>query len=149
MGFGQNQGAMPANLPPGTPQIYWGPFLQGFNAAKKALRRKSCSAFFGGAGPQTMDGTTYRFLNLNDPTVGAATVGPDSVFVNSAGPYMTFTPTPGQAGPFGRFWTQSQFRGFILLHELGHELSGTTGFQPDSGSPLNQVQSGWVLNHCF
>jgi hypothetical protein len=62
---------------------------------------------------------------------------------------MNYTPTPGTIGPFGRYWTQCQFRGFILLHELGHQLSTITGFRPDAGSPLNQVQSGRVLAHCF
>jgi hypothetical protein len=54
-----------------------------------------------------------------------------------------------EAGPFGRFWTQGQFRGFILLHELGHQLSDVTDFQADTGSRLNQIQSQRVLAACF
>jgi hypothetical protein len=97
----------------------------------------------------TLHATTYRFLDLNDPTIGAATIDQNNVFINSNGPYISYTLTPGQVGPFGRYWTQKQFRGFILWHELGHQLSPITGFRPDAGSPLNQVQSGWVLSHCF
>jgi hypothetical protein len=103
-----------------------------------------------GQGPQTLDATTYRFLDLKNPTTGAATIDPNTVFINSNGPYINYTPTPGQAGPFGRYWTQSQFRGFILLHELGHQLSPITGFKPDAGnSSLNQAQSRRVIGVCF
>jgi hypothetical protein len=66
MGFGRVQNVMPANLP----------YLAGFKSGEKALKKKSCSAFFGGLGPQTMDAATYRFLNFNDPTVyGAGPLG--------------------------------------------------------------------------
>ena len=74
-----------------------------------------CGNFYGGQGPQTLDATQYRFLDLHNPTTGAATITPNNVFVNSQGPYISYTPTPGQTGPFGRYWTQGQFRGFILL----------------------------------
>jgi hypothetical protein len=134
---------------PGTPSKYCGPLQQGLDAAKKALQNNVCSAFYGGQGAQTLDATTYRFLDMNSPTTGAATIDPSNVFVNSNGPYMNYTPTLGQVGPFGRYWTQAQFRGFILMHELAHQLSPITGFVPDAGSPLNQIQSGWVLSHCF
>ena len=84
--------------------------------------------------------------------VGAQTNSVNSVFINSKGPYMTYSPTPGQAGPFGVYWTQAQFRGFILLHELGHQLSPITGFQADAGPGLlaiNQAQSRRVIGACF
>jgi len=134
-----------AQTPGGTPSKYCVPLQQGLDAAKKALQKKRCNKFYGGQGAQTLNATTYRFLDMNNPTTGAATIDPGNVFVNSNGPYMNYTPTAGQAGPFGRYWAQSQFRGFILLHELGHQLSPITGFGPDAGSPLNQVQSGRVL----
>jgi hypothetical protein len=99
-----------------------------------------------------MNATEYRFLNLGSPTVGAQTNSQTSVFVNSQGPYMTYSPTAGQAGPFGVYWTQPLFRAFILLHELGHQLSDTTGFQADAGNArlkLNQAQSRRVIGACF
>jgi len=138
-----------AQTPPGTPSKYCGPLQQGIDTAKKALQKKGCGAFYGGQGPQTLDATTYRFLDLNNPTTGAATIDPSTVFINSNGPYMNFAPAPGKPGPFGLYWTQSQFRAFILLHELGHQLSPITGFKPDAGSPLNKAQSGQVLSRCF
>jgi hypothetical protein len=137
------------NLPAGTSAAFCQALQQGLQNALRSLKRKSCSNFYGGQGPQTLDATQYRFLNLQNPSTGAATISPNNVFINSNGPYMTYTPTPGQTGPFGRSWTQGQFRGFILLHELGHQLSSITGFQPDAGSPLNQQQSRQVLSACF
>jgi hypothetical protein len=115
-----------------------------------ALKKKKCGQFYGGQGPATMNATGYAFEAYKDPTIGAVTNSKASVFINSAGPYMTYSPTPGQPGPFNLFWTQSQFRGFILLHELGHQLSGITGFQPDkSNLPLNLAQSKQVIGACF
>ncbi len=138
-----------SNLPAGTSPAFCAALQQGLQNALNALKRKPCGNFYGGQGPQTLDSTQYRFLDLHNPTTGAATIAPNNVFVNSQGPYMSYTPTPGQTGPFGRYWTQGQFRGFILLHELGHQLSPVTGFRPDAGSPLNQQQSQRVLNACF
>jgi hypothetical protein len=140
---------MCSNLPSGTSPIFCQALQQGLQNALRALKRKSCSNFYGGQGPQTLDATQYRFLDMQNPNTGAATISPNNVFVNSNGPYMTYTPTPGQTGPFGRYWTQGQFRGFILLHELGHQLSPVTGFKPDANSPLNQQQSRQVLSVCF
>jgi RHS repeat-associated protein len=141
-----------SNLPAGSSPAFCQALQQGLQNALRSLKRRSCSNFYGGQGPQTLDATQYRFLDLQKSTTGAATISPNSVFVNSKGPYMTYTPSPGQTGPFERSWTQGQFRGFILLHELGHQLSPVTGFQPDAGRPLNQLnqqQSREVLSACF
>ena len=138
------------NLPSGTASKFCEALNEGLANALRALNhKKTCSSFYGGKGPQRLKVTQYRFLDMHNPTTGAATISPNNVFVNSKGPYMTYTPTPGKAGPFGRYWTQGQFRGFILLHELGHQLSPQTGFKPDAGSPLNQAQSQQVLSVCF
>src|SRR5581483_11245825 len=128
------------NLPAGTSPALCKALQQGLQNALNALKRKSCSNFYGGQGPQMLNQTQYRFLP-NAPTVGAWTILPDqgqsvstNVFINSQGPFITFAPTIGERGPFGRYWTtQAQFRGFILLHELGHQLSEITGFRPDPG----------------
>jgi len=89
--------------------------------------------------------TEYRFLDLQSPNVGAETVSATNVFINSTGPYMTYA---GQTY-FGISWTPSQFRAFILLHELGHQLSWLTGFQADAGnSALNEAQSRQVISAC-
>jgi len=133
-----------------TPASYRNAFNQGYKSALKDLNRKGCGSFFGGQGPATINGTWYRFINLGNPNVGAETLSATSVVINSGGPYMTYSPTPGQAGPFNRFWTQPQFRAFIILHELGHQLSSITGFQPDAGSAApNQQQSMKVIGPCI
>jgi hypothetical protein len=64
---------------------------------------------------------------------------------------MNYVPTPGREGPFGVAWlTQARFESFILLHELGHQLSSITDFQPDTANPdLNRAQSRQVINACF
>jgi hypothetical protein len=93
---------LPSNLPQGTPKKYWDPFEQSFNTALKDLGKKKCGAYFGGQGPATMKATTYRFINLPDPNSGAATLeGGGTAVINPSGAYMTYSPTPGQAGPFG------------------------------------------------
>jgi hypothetical protein len=138
---------MPANLPPGTPAVFWKPFTQGFNAAMKALRKKSCSSFYGGQGAATMNASTYRFLDLG-LTAGASTNPGFSVFVNSnpKGPYMN------PPANFLGVRTAPGIRGLILLHELGHELSNITGFVADAGPSrlnINLQQTHEVINVCF
>jgi hypothetical protein len=143
---------LPGNLPPGTPKVFWKPFAQGFSTAMKALEKNHCSDFYGKQGPDTLNNTEYRFLDLKSETVGAQTNSKSSVFINSTGPYMTYSPTIGRVGPFNRPWTQPQFRAFILLHELGHQLSSITGFKADAGPKLlglNQDQSRQVIGACF
>ncbi len=137
---------------PATQAQYQKAFTQGYSAALGALKRKSCSAFYGGQGPGTMSATSYSFLDFGagKTAVGAQTNSQFGVFVNPTGPYVTFVPTPVQAGPFGVNWlTQARFQAFILLHELGHQLSSTTGFQEDAGNPLNAAQSRRVIANCF
>ena len=150
--LGGPSSGQPSNLVYGTPERFWAPFTQGFNAALEDLGKKKCSALYGGQGVATMKATQYRFVPFgrSDSNTGAATISPTSVFINSTGPYMTFSPLVGQAGPFGHHWTQPQFRAFILFHELGHQLSPVTGFQPDAQNlSLNKAQSLQVISACF
>jgi hypothetical protein len=148
-----------SNLPSGTSPTFCRALQQGLQNALRALRRRKCSNFYAGQGAQTLSQTLFRFVP-NAPNAGAWTIPPGpgqsvstNVFINSNGPFVTFTPTPGQQGPFGRYWgSQGQFQGFILLHELGHQLSEVTGFQPDGGpqnTQLNISQSQQVMNACF
>ncbi len=64
----------PASGVPGFPKRH---ILHAIHATIPACLRKFCRH------PE------YRFLNLNNATVGAQTNSATSVFVNSAGPYMT------------------------------------------------------------
>jgi hypothetical protein len=135
---------------PGLSVGYCGALNEGLVAAQQVLIQSGCREFYGGNGARVLSATRYRFLDLYNRDTGAATQGINSVFINSNGPYMTYNPAPGRAGPFGRFWTQPTFRAFILLHELGHQLSPITGFRPDANDrALNEAQSGLVLSHCF
>jgi hypothetical protein len=62
---------------------------------------------------------------------------------------MTYSPVAGSR-PFGRYLTPTQMRGFILLHELGHQMSSITGFMSDANdSGVNRAQSEQVLQNCF
>ena len=75
------------------------------------------------------------------------------VFINATGPYVnagsgraTF-PGTNQSHDFG---TVTNFRAFIHLHELGHQLDGKTGFVPDAGNPaVNFRNSQGLLRACF
>jgi hypothetical protein len=49
----------------------------------------------------------------------AATVSATSVFINSQGPYMTYSPSPRKAGPFGVYWTQPQFQALFFYMNSG------------------------------
>ncbi|MFZ0564501.1 MAG: hypothetical protein WAM43_23000, partial [Terriglobales bacterium] len=40
-------------------------------------------------------------------------------------------------------------RAFILLHELGHQLSGNTGFTPDVDAATNSGHSMRIIKACF
>ena len=142
------QEGRPPQLTPGSKQQYWDSFAEGFAAAQRALKKKKCAKFFGGVGPQTMDSTVYRFLP-QDPTTGAWTMDVNSVAINSMGPYTRFDPN---AFYFGQRWDRSQFRGLLLLHELGHQLSNITGFVPDAGPNLlkiNLKHTNEVMKNCF
>jgi RHS repeat-associated protein len=150
--FPQLANEMPLGLPPGTPKTYWKPFAQGYNTALNTLKNKRCGDFYGNNGPGTMANTEYRFLNLKNEEVGAQTNSKTSVFINQNGPYMNYSVNIGKVGPFGRMWTQPQFRAFIFLHELGHQLSEITGFRADAGPKLqdvNRAQSMKVIGACF
>jgi len=147
-GLFADNGGLPAQLPIGTPQRFWNPFTQALNEAEKRVQKKRCSAFYAGQGLATLKATQYRFLDLGT-TAGGSTNHPGfSVFLNSNpnGPFMN-PPRSflGINGPLG-------IRAFILLHELGHELSNITGFVEDAGANrlnTNLRQSQRVVDNCF
>ena len=147
--FGPPDSGGCAQVPSGTSSLDCGALKQGLAAANKALTKPKCGTFYGGQGGPALAATEYRFVRLNDE-IGAETIDATHVFINSSGPFMNYTAMGGSAGPFGRNWTPALFRGFILLHELGHQLSPITGFQADAGSlGLNESQSRMVLSRCF
>jgi len=155
------QAQRPGNLPLGTPQQYWGPFSDGFNEALNRLNNAKCAEQFEpschegpyNTGANQMRNTTYRFLNLGSPSTGASTPpGGGQVFINTLGLYMTAT-GGGIRLPNGftcNLGNVTNVRAFILLHELGHQLKGNTGFTQDvDDAATNSAHSMRVIKACF
>ena len=97
-----------------------------------------------------MRNTSYRFLDLG---TGASTApGGAEVFINIGGRYMT-----AKGGcirlPNGfscNLGNVTNIRAFILLHELGHQLKGNTGFTQDvDDAATNSAHSMRVIKACF
>lgn len=154
------QAQKPNNLPLGTPQKFWNPFADGFGEALNRLNSTKCSEQFEPPcheGPETtganqMKNTEYRFAPLpQGPGTGAQTVDSTHVQVNSAGLYMNATngrirlPNGFQCD----LGSATNVRAFILLHELGHQLSGNTGFTPDTDATINAAHSLRIIKSCF
>ena len=130
----------PSNLPPGTPERYWDAFLDGFAEAVGRARHGTCSTLYGGRGEAALNAEVYRFAEMR-PGIGGSTA-PGFVNLN---PNIFLNPS-------GSLWAASgttQVRGFILLHELGHRLSSTTGFF-DNDAGWRQTVNNLRLSHaCY
>jgi len=155
------QAQRPGNLPLGTPQQYWGPFSDGFNEALNRLNSTKCAEQFEpschegpyNTGANRMRNTSYRFLDLGSPSTGASTApGGADVFINIGGLYMT-AKGGGIRLPNGfscNLGNVTNIRAFILLHELGHQLKGNTGFTQDvDDAATNSAHSMRVIKACF
>lgn len=102
--------------------------------------------------------TLYRFVELpQGPGSGAQTVGPNDVQINTAGAFFNAqagangTVTVGMPNSSGvstafTFASLSAFQGFILLHELGHQLDA---YGADLNAAVNGANSAAILTHCF
>jgi RHS repeat-associated protein len=154
------QAQRPANLPLGTPQQYWGPFADGFAEALNRLNNTNCSELFEPAchegpnleGSNRMRTTNYRFVPLRQgPGAGAQTFPPNDVQINTLGLYMTAT-NGGLRLPNGftcNLGSITNVRAFILLHELGHQMSSNTGFTEDVDRATNSANSMRIIRACF
>jgi hypothetical protein len=154
------QAQRPPNLPLGELEQYWGPFADGYNEALNRLNSTRCGEQFEPScheGPYTtganqMRNTEYRFDALpQGPGTGAQTVDSTHVQINSLGAYMTAR-GGGIRLPNGftcNLGSMTNVRAFILLHELGHQLSGTTGFKPDVDDATNSAHSMRIIKACF
>jgi len=153
-GFGAKK---PDNLPLGTPKKFWKPFTKGMNNALKRLNNKPCADMFRtpcdpNAGRNRLNNTPYRFVPLpQGPGVGAQTQENGDVQINTLGLYMTAT-GGGIKLPDGSTFNLggvNDVRALILLHELGHELSDTTGFVPDTDPAINAAHTKRIIDACF
>ncbi len=104
----------------------------------------------------TLSTTLYRILPLT-AGAGAATLDSSDVVINATGAFFTAAPNangtvtvlmPNAQGVQTQFTfaSVSDFQGFMLLHELGHQL-GTFG--PDVDPATNGQNSQVVLDNCF
>ena len=110
------------------------------------------------AAANALEGTTYRLLAFpQGPGVGAQTLDATDVMLNTAGAFFnagsnangTVTvQMPSAAGAQASFTFANiqVLQGFILLHELGHQLGI---FGPDLNAASNGANSQAVLEHCF
>jgi RHS repeat-associated protein len=157
------QATGPANLPQGTAQQYWDPFSEGFAEALNRLKSGKCGELFestchpgsNDAGADRMRATLYRFVVLlQGPGTAAQTVNEvpkTDVQINIEGLYMTATSGKIRL-PNGNMYdlgSVTNVRAFILLHELGHQLSGNTGFTDDTNADINSRHSILIINRCF
>jgi RHS repeat-associated protein len=145
----------PPNLPKGTPKNLVHLFNDGWDNMLHHLDQKDCRKFFcsHGDNPQkvlnTLQNTSYRYASL-DPTSGAVTFPGGTVFINSGGLFVSASSGKVTIGSLHcNVGNDSDIRGLILLHELGHELGI---FGADSGPELageNAAHSMDIINSCF
>ncbi len=154
------QATKPTNLPLGTPQQYWKPFVEGFAQALNLLNSVRCAELFEPtchegpltAGANQMRAAEYRFVALpQGRNVGAQYVDPTHIQINTLGAYMTANDGGIELPNKMRFnlGSLTNVQAFILLHELGHQLSANTGFTEDVDGDTNSAHSLTILKACF
>jgi RHS repeat-associated protein len=141
----------------------------GLNNALTHTDQVDCATFYAGgdddpslATANVLENTTYRLLRLpqgpgGTSPPGAETADRTNVFINTAGAFFTAAPSangtvtvtmPNTAGvPMSStFANTATLQGFILLHELGHQMGV---FGADTNAATNGANSQAVLDHCF
>jgi RHS repeat-associated protein len=137
----------------------------GLNNALSHTDQVDCATFYAGGDEDpslavagVLENTLYRLLALpQGPGTGAQTVDLTDVFINTAGAFFNAganangTVTVGMPNAAGvqtafTFANVSTFDGFVLLHELGHQM-GVYGADVDAAA--NGTNSQAVLDHCF
>ena len=157
-------GPQPNSISTGNlPVTFYLNVLAGFqNAWNRLNQRPDCAKMFNPDGSHespfaTLLSTNYRVLPFPGDrfNVGAATVNPTTVFINSTGAFFNqnlYNPNTGHFdyADLGTGLTGSDWMALLLLHELGHQ---TGVLPPDSGPGTNPGQNGAntqkVLDNCF
>jgi hypothetical protein len=140
-----------------------------------ATRNEDCASFFAkdNAGAETgpdaygqiyvsvanaLAATTYRILPLQGGRTGAQTADSTDVFINSKGAFFTAQAAANGSVTVGlpsaingrlqsiTFASLQVFRGFLLLHELGHQVGD---YGADTSPVINGRNSQAILDHCF
>ncbi len=166
-GGGGGYGYVQARVAPGTPQPVVLAINSGYNNAYDHAASFDCANFLtGGAAGQdavadalnALADTFYRALPLPaGPGTAAQTIDATDVFINTNGAFFNaavqnngtvIANMPNSQGVKTQFTFASlaTFQGFILLHELGHEM-GVLG--PDLDAPTNGMNSAGILDNCF
>jgi hypothetical protein len=137
----------------------------GYNSAFQHLDDLPCASLFAigadnavAVAQNALQSTTYRLLQLpQGPGAGAQTTGSTDVQINTAGVFFNYTTNANStitvSLPNGKgkqksitFANATALQGFILLHELGHEVGL---FGPDTTAAVNGNFSSAVLSDCF
>jgi RHS repeat-associated protein len=137
----------------------------GLNNALTHTDQVDCATFFAGGDEDpslrvagVLENTLYRLVPLpQGPGTGAQTIDVGNVMINTAGAFFNAAPNangtvtvgmPNAAGvqTLFTFADTSTLRGFMLLHELGHQMAV---FGADINAAVNGANSQAVLDHCF
>jgi hypothetical protein len=137
----------------------------GLNNAVSHTDQVDCATFYAGgdedpslAVANVLENTLYRLVVLpQGPGTGAQTIDLTDVMINTTGAFFNAAPnangtvTVGMPNPAGvqasfTFANMSTFQGFMLLHELGHQM-GVFGADVDAAA--NGSNSQAVLDHCY
>jgi hypothetical protein len=103
---------------------------------------------------ELLSNTEYRILKLATGEAAKLTdtlivIDPDRAFFNrlaDANNIVTFYLSDNDGPGDGMRMSLADFRGFLLLHELGHQ---TGVFPPDLDKSVNKRNSLSVINNCF
>jgi hypothetical protein len=137
----------------------------GLNNALTHTDQVDCATFFAGGDDDpslrvgyVLENTLYRLLPLPQGSgTGAQTIDVSNVMINTAGAFFNAAPNangtvtvfmPNAEGVQTQFTfaDTSALRGFMLLHELGHQMAV---FGDDVSAAINGANSQAVLDACF
>ena len=137
----------------------------GFSSALAHVADLPCASLFAlgsdnavSVADNALFNTTYRLVQLpQGPGAGAQTVDSTDVQINTAGVFFNYATNPNGTVTVNlpsrkgkqtslTFANAETLQGFILLHELGHEVGL---FGPDTTAAINGNNSNAVLSDCF
>ena len=153
---GGGDGCPKPKVPAGSNPRFVEAVRDGFGDIWRRVGNDRCGALFGGSdlARGRLQATTYWEAG---PFAGATRPDRYNVWFSATGPFM-HPPDMGRVnmpGGASRFTgtTTGSYRGFMMGHELAHQLWGFSGFVADGGyrdsGLVNQTQSMRVLDACY